>query len=175
MSPTADARSSSPESPRAERNHVTGKWAILPGRCPFNSARFVKITRERDYRSDWREAHDRSDVPEDLPGTQTTSLVELIRMTREEWDVWTRGSAVRRAGYAGFKRNVGVAALGNWGSEAAVPVLTEALKDDEPLVRGHPAWALGRIGSTAARDALEDAIEQERDVHVLHELVASLG
>ena len=26
-------------------------------------------------------------------------MVELMRMSREEWDVWTRGSAMRRAGY----------------------------------------------------------------------------
>jgi epoxyqueuosine reductase QueG len=34
-------------------------------------------------------------------------------MGYEEWDVWTRGSAIRRAGYAGFRRNVAVA-IGNW-------------------------------------------------------------
>lgn len=33
-------------------------------------------------------------------------------MTREEWDLWTRGSAMRRAGYAGFERNVAVAGSG---------------------------------------------------------------
>jgi hypothetical protein len=41
-------------------------------------------------------------------------------------------------------------ALGNWGSPEAVPVLATALHDDEPLVRGHAAWALGRIGTEAA-------------------------
>lgn len=43
------------------------------------------------------------------PGTYAPSLVELMRMTREEWDAFSRGSAIRRAGYAGFKRNVAVA------------------------------------------------------------------
>ncbi|HSJ10408.1 MAG TPA: HEAT repeat domain-containing protein, partial [Longimicrobiales bacterium] len=70
-------------------------------------------------------------------------------MTYEEWDEWTRGSAIRRAGYAGLKRNVAVA-LGNWGSAEAVPVLVEALSDAEPLVRGHAVWALGEIGSSEA-------------------------
>ncbi|MEJ2218771.1 MAG: hypothetical protein P8099_19470 [Gemmatimonadota bacterium] len=80
-------------------------------------------------------------------------------MTREEWDVWTRGSAMRRAGYAGFRRNVAVAlgnlsaakvVEGNWLAEVedppeeAVDVLREALEDEEPLVREHARWALER-------------------------------
>ena len=43
-------------------------------------------------------------------------------------------------------RNVAVA-LGNWGDPAAVPALTSALRDPEPLIRGHAAWALGRIAT----------------------------
>lgn len=46
-------------------------------------------------------------VPEDLPVTESPSLVELMRMTPEEWDRGTRGSAIRRAGYAGFTRPAG--------------------------------------------------------------------
>ena len=86
-------------------------------------------------------------MPEGLPGTESPSLVELMRMTREEWDAWTRGSAIRRAGYAGFKRNVAVA-MGNWLAsvdelpEEAVAVLEDALDDDEELVREHARWAL---------------------------------
>jgi epoxyqueuosine reductase len=83
------------------------------------------------------------------PETAAPSLVELMRMSYEEWDVWTRGSAIRRAGYAGFKRNVAVG-MGNWLAsvdeppEEALAVLREALEDEEPLVREHAAWALER-------------------------------
>jgi epoxyqueuosine reductase len=72
-----------------------------------------------------------------------------MRMTYAQWDLWTRGSAIRRAGYAGFKRNVAVA-MGNWlaavdePAEDAVAVLREAIEDEELLVRQHAAWALGR-------------------------------
>ena len=88
------------------------------------------------------------------PGTHAPSLVELMRMTREDWDDFSRGSAIRRAGYAGFKRNVAVA-MGNWLAalerdppEEAVAVLREALEDGEELVREHAVWALeeARIG-----------------------------
>ena len=70
----------------------------------------------------------------------------LMRMTREEWDLWTRGSPIRRAGCAGFKRNVAVA-MGNWLAsvdeppDATVAVLRDALEAEEPLVREHAAWA----------------------------------
>jgi epoxyqueuosine reductase len=73
-----------------------------------------------------------------------------MRMTREEWDRWTRGSAIRRAGYAGLKRNVALA-LGNWlasvdePADGAVAVLRDALEDEEPLVREHARWALERL------------------------------
>src|SRR5690606_8333596 len=50
--------------------------------CPFNNERFVQVTSERDYQPDWWEAEDRPDVPADLPGTESPSLVELMGMTR---------------------------------------------------------------------------------------------
>lgn len=94
-------------------------------------------------------------------------------LSREEWDVWSRGSAMRRAGYAGFKRNVAVA-LGNWGSPAAIPVLADSLSDPEPLVRAHAAWALGRGRSPEARAALSTALREERDPSVREELELGL-
>ena len=62
------------------------------------------------------------------------------------------GSPIERAKRRGLLRNVAVA-LGNRGSPEAVPALAVALSDEEPLVRGHAAWALGRIGTEAARQA----------------------
>jgi epoxyqueuosine reductase len=84
-----------------------------------------------------------------LPGTEAPSLVALMRMSREEWDRWTRGTAIRRAGYERFKRNVAVA-MGNWLAATddppaeALEGLREALTDEEPLVREHAAWASER-------------------------------
>lgn len=62
-------------------------------------------------------------------------------------------SAIRRAGYAGFKRNVAVA-MGDWLAsvdappEEAVTVWREALEDEQPLVREHAEWALDRTSGT---------------------------
>ncbi|HUE77669.1 MAG TPA: tRNA epoxyqueuosine(34) reductase QueG [Longimicrobiales bacterium] len=110
------------------------------------------------------------------PGTSSPSLVDLLAMTLDEasWESFSRGSAVRRAGRSGLARNVCVG-LGNWGSPDAVPVLTRALSDEEPLVRAHAAWALGRVGSSAAADVLSTALESEEDVFVREELESALG
>jgi len=81
------------------------------------------------------------------PGTRAPSLIDLMRMTREEWNAFSRGSPIRRAGYAGFRRNVAVA-MGNWLAtvdeppKEAVAVLRDALEDEEPLVQEHARWAL---------------------------------
>jgi epoxyqueuosine reductase len=81
-------------------------------------------------------------------------LLDLMRMTYEEWDVWSRGRAVRRAGYAGLRRNVAVA-LGNWLAsedeppEGVVAALRDALEDESDLVREHAAWALRQVDATA--------------------------
>jgi epoxyqueuosine reductase len=48
------------------------------------------------------------------------------------------------------------------------------LEDESPLVRGHAAWALGRIGSEPARAALADALGSEADAFVREELEAAL-
>jgi epoxyqueuosine reductase len=128
--------------------------------CPWNAPKFVSLTRERDF----------------SPRSRTTdaSLVELMRMRHDEWDEWTRGSAIRRAGYAGLKRNVAVA-LGNCGSDEAASALIHALSEAEPLIRGHAGWALGRIGSRPALAALAEQLQRESDPWVREELELALA
>ncbi len=65
--------------------------------------------------------------------------------------------------------------LGNWGSPEAVPVLTSALSDPEALVRGHAAWALGRVGSAEAKEALVSRSSVESDKSVRSELAAAFS
>jgi len=110
------------------------------------------------------------------PGTRSPSLIALLETALDPsaWDAFTRGSALRRAGRAGLARNVCVG-LGNWGSPEAVPVLTSALADPDPLVRGHAAWALGRISSPSAVSALEQQAGHEPDPWVSEEISAALA
>jgi epoxyqueuosine reductase len=66
-------------------------------------------------------------------------------------------------------RNCCVSA-GNQGSEEHVPALAQCLREDgSPLVRGHAAWALGRIGGVEAVTALEAELAVENDGWVLEE------
>jgi epoxyqueuosine reductase len=101
-------------------------------------------------------------------------LAALVDLTPDEFRRRFASSAIRRAGRDGFVRNVAVA-LGNSGRAEAAAPLERALRDSSPLVRGHAAWALGRIGTRAALDALAEARGRERDAEVLAEIEAALA
>ena len=83
-------------------------------------------------------------------------------------------TAVARAKRRGLLRNAAVA-LGNSGNPDAVPALAAVLADPEPLVRGHAAWALGRLGGATARRALEAARARETDGGAAAEIGAALA
>src|SRR5262249_41365102 len=93
----------------------------------------------------------------DEGGTQASELEpylpDLMMLDEEEFRVRFRKSAIKRTKRRGLLRNVAVA-MGNTGNPDAVVVLAEALRrEHEPLVRSHIAWALGRLGGTAAQRA----------------------
>ena len=94
--------------------------------CPWN--RFAKPTQE----SDFKPRHHLDDV----------DLAELFLWTEEEFLTRTAGSAIRRAGFECWLRNLAVA-LGNAPTTSSV---VEALKsrEDYPseLVQEHVIWAL---------------------------------
>ena len=66
-------------------------------------------------------------------------------------------------------------ALGNWGSEEGVPLLVRALTDPSPLVRGHAAWALGKVATDPARAALSARLGTESDEAVTGEISSALA
>jgi epoxyqueuosine reductase len=65
-------------------------------------------------------------------------------------------------------------AAGNWGDQSAVPALIRLLGDDEPIIRGHTAWALGNINANEARPILEQILRNETNNDVVAEIKASL-
>jgi len=152
--------------------------------CPFN-LKFAELTSEAGYaargpgeRPVGVQAEAGSEEGRH-PGTHAPSLIELMRMTPDHWDSFSRGSAIRRAGYAGFKRNVAVA-IGNWLRQVdepqpeAIAALIDALADPQPLVRGHAAWALSETSAREAPQALAARLETEVDPFVREELVDAL-
>jgi epoxyqueuosine reductase QueG len=120
--------------------------------------KFSRVADEPDYaaREAWEAEWDRDPDDEDddgpteavIPTTDGPTLVALLRMSEDEWDAFTRGSAIRRAGYNGLRRNVAIA-LGNWLSTGdtpdpdAVGELVAALSDEDAAVAEAAAWALG--------------------------------
>lgn len=98
------------------------------------------------------------------------SLHRLLALNDAAFRDLYRGTPVTRAKRRGLGRNAAVA-LGNVGTRDDVPYLADALAShDEPLVRGHAAWALGRLGGPAARTALDRAGGREPDSFVAEEL-----
>jgi epoxyqueuosine reductase len=102
------------------------------------------------------------------------SLIELLEMPEEVFKAKYRHSPVRRAKWAGMRRNAAVA-LGNIADPASVPALERALSSEAALVRGHSAWALGRIGGAAAITALRRRLLTEEDEWVREELELALN
>ncbi len=101
------------------------------------------------------------------------TLARLLRLPREEYVERFRGSPMKRAKLEGLQRNAAVA-MGNRRESRHVEPLAEALRTGESLVRGHAAWALGRIGGEEARAALKAALAAEGDEAVRTEIRGAL-
>ncbi len=78
------------------------------------------------------------------PDLAAPSLLELIALDQDGFRSRFKGYPMLRTKRRGVLRNVAVA-LGNSGSAEAVPALERAVKDAEPLIAEHAAWALERL------------------------------
>jgi len=102
--------------------------------CPWN--RFAQPSEEADF------------APRH--GLDSVSLLQLFAWTEQEFLQRTEGSAIRRAGYTGWLRNIAVA-LGNSNPpdaptrEAVMEALQARREHPSELVREHVEWALRRL------------------------------
>jgi epoxyqueuosine reductase len=120
--------------------------------CPFQ--RFAPGTSENAF------------VPIDFDRA-APPLLDVLALNEAGFVIQFAGSAITRIKRERLVRNACIAA-GNWGAPQAIPPLLRLLDDASPLVRGHAAWALGRIGGAAA--ALAARLEIETDENVRGEL-----
>jgi epoxyqueuosine reductase len=102
------------------------------------------------------------------------ALIPLLTLGDREFAARFAGSPVKRAKREGLQRNVAVA-LGNSADRRAIPALVAALPGSAPLVRGHIAWALGRLGGPQSLAALTAGLDREEDLWVREEMALALA
>lgn len=98
--------------------------------CPWN--RFAREGR-------LMKPHARADLAE-------PDLIELLSLDAAGFKQRFAGTPILRTKRRGLLRNVCVA-LGNVGTESAIPALEKAAQDSEPLIAEHAGWAIDRIRS----------------------------
>lgn len=142
--------------------HLMGEWIfgcdICQDVCPVNRKAVVSLDPNFSR----------------LHNVSTMDLISLLDLSESEFNTMFKGTAIRRAKFAGFQRNICVA-LGNIGDQATVPVLSKVIESDCPdLVRSHAAWALGQIGSSQALKTLKSQADLNQAPDVLEEIVSAI-
>jgi epoxyqueuosine reductase len=122
----------------------------------------------------WNERFAHSQGAPKLSASNSSPLLkEELKLSASEFNRMVKSRPITRAKRRGYLRNLAIAA-GNTKSAKAIPALTQCLSDDEALVRGHAAWALGQISGADARAVLEHAQMRESDPWVQEEIRAAI-
>ncbi len=139
---------------------LIGNWVygcdVCQDVCPWN--RFAAETQENNFRA----------VSNEIAVPKLLDLLVLDEMAFKERFA---NSPILRIKRRRLVRNACVA-VGNWRSEEAVPILEKLLRDREPLVRGHAAWALGQIGEVLE---IKRMVAAEDDPAVQNEMECAIA
>ncbi|MEP6831907.1 MAG: tRNA epoxyqueuosine(34) reductase QueG [Gemmatimonas sp.] len=159
---TIELRTAIPESLRTPMGDLMYGCDICQDVCPYNRKFSLPLT---ELRFAPRAV---------LDGMDARSLaIRLLEMSVADYTSAFKGSPMKRAKFSGLKRNAAVV-LGNIGSSTDAATLIATLNDDASVVRGHAAWALGRLGNSRASSALRERLLEESDADVREEIVAAL-
>ncbi|RLL55992.1 tRNA epoxyqueuosine(34) reductase QueG [Mariprofundus sp. EBB-1] len=105
------------------------------------------------------------------------NLASLLRLDDDGFRQLFRKSPIKRTKRAGLLRNVCIA-MGNSGNDLFVDDLLPALTDKEALVRGHAAWALGRLSCAENHQCISAALQHqlvdEVDVNAREEIILTI-
>ncbi len=112
-------------------------------------------------------------------GLPTPSLAAILELDTEAFRQRFKGTPLRRAKRRGLLRSAAIA-LGNRPHAPSFDSLAAALADEEPVVRGAAAWALGRwrhadVVAERAREVLIGRMEIETDADVRAEVERALA
>jgi epoxyqueuosine reductase len=154
---TIELRSEVPESLRPG----LGDWLlgcdICQEVCPWN--RFTRIADEPGF------------LPRQDAGLE--DLETLLGLSEGEFRARFRNTPLWRPRRRGILRNAAII-LGNQRHVPALKALCRALQDEEELIRGAAAWALGQLGGEQARAALRARLPQESATQVRTEIERAL-
>jgi epoxyqueuosine reductase len=136
--------------------------------CPWNGHAVSQPVIQSAHQDDLLKPRGENHLPE---------LVSLLRLDEDEFRQRFRKSPIRRTKRRGLLRNVCIA-MGNSGHAAFVDDLVTVLDDDEPLIRGHAAWALSRLAGVNHSDSitqvLNTCLDKENNADVLEEIHAAI-
>ena len=131
--------------------------------CPWN--------RRRSGKSDFGEGNHEF-LPMD--GETSVDLIALFSLDDEGFRSRFLRTPLWRAKRRGLLRN-GALILGTRRPAGATKALVRGLNDQEPLVRGACAWALGRIGDAGSAAGMRERLAIEEDMDVCREIRRALG
>ncbi|URK17686.1 tRNA epoxyqueuosine(34) reductase QueG [Thalassospira sp. GO-4] len=104
----------------------------------------------------WNKFASRTEELAFIPRAELTAprLADFLDLDDASFRAFFTGSPIKRIGRAKFLRNVLIAA-GNSCSERLIPKITALLADESALIRASAVWALSRLMSNTAFDALK--------------------
>ena len=108
-----------------------------------------------------------------LPQLQTPKAQEWLTTPADTLKRDLSPTPLFRPKRAGLLRNVCMV-LGNQKQIGALPFLTKALFDEEPLIRGAAAWALGQFNDQHSIEPLTRALQTECDPHARSEIEVAI-
>jgi epoxyqueuosine reductase len=108
------------------------------------------------------------------PDFDPLELLELFELDEDAFRRRFRHTPLWRSHRRGLLRNAAIV-LGNGRDPQAIPALILGLSDNEPLVRGAAAWALGQFQSTEADQLLRQRLAEESDPPVIAEIHVALA
>lgn len=152
-----------------ERREGNGRWMfgcdLCQTCCPWNrEAGIERRARGASGGALW----------EARAGLDALDPEEMLALDEATFRARYSGTPLMRAKWDGMRRNACVV-LGNVGDPSGIPALVGALADADPVVRGHAAWALGRIGGAGAADALRGRGREETEPDVRDEIRDALA
>ncbi len=100
-------------------------------------------------------------------------LTELFDLDEAGFRQRFRHTPLWRAHRRGLLRSAAIV-LGNQGDPKSLTALAKGLQDEEPIVRGAAAWALGQICPTEAAELLRTCLSSETNSNVVAEINAAL-